>query len=68
MALPPEARKDVALRLLESLELADQESVDGAWLTEIGARVDQVVAGEVQMIPGEQAFADIAVRRSTRNA
>ena len=65
MALPPAVRKDVALRLLESLEIADQESVDEAWGREIGSRVDDLVEGDVQTIPGEQVFADIAARRST---
>jgi putative addiction module component (TIGR02574 family) len=68
MALPPAVRKDVALRLLESLEIADQESVDEAWGREIGSRVDDLVEGDVQTIPGEQVFADIAARRSTRHA
>jgi putative addiction module component (TIGR02574 family) len=68
MALPPSVRKDVALRLLESLEVADQASVDEAWSREIGSRVDDIVGGSVQTIPGEQVFADIAARRSTPNA
>lgn len=68
MALPPGVRRDVALRLLESLEIADQELVDEAWSKEIGSRVDDIVDGSVQTIPGEQVFADIAARRSTRNA
>ncbi|MDF1603645.1 addiction module protein [Nocardioides sp. YIM 152315] len=68
MALPPSVRKDVALRLLESLEVADQEAVDEAWGREIGSCVDEVVAGDVETIPGEQVFAEIAARRSTREA
>lgn len=68
MALPPSVRKDLALRLLESLEIADQESVDEAWSKEIGSRVDDVVGGRVQTIPGEQVFVDIAARRSARDA
>jgi putative addiction module component (TIGR02574 family) len=68
MALPPGVRRDVALRLLESLEIADQELVDEAWSREIGSRVDDIVAGNVQTMPGEQVFADIAARRSTRHA
>lgn len=68
MALPPSVRKDLALRLLESLEIADQESVDEAWSKEIGSRVDDIVGGRVQTIPGEQVFADIAARRSPHDA
>jgi putative addiction module component (TIGR02574 family) len=68
LALPPSVRKDVALRLLDSIEVADQASVDEAWNREIGSRVDDIVRGSVQTIPGEQVFADIAARRSTPNA
>ena len=45
LALPPSVRKDVALRLLESIEVADQESVDEAWTVEIGSRVDDILSG-----------------------
>lgn len=68
MSLPPSVRKDVALRLLESLEVADQESVDEAWTTEISSRVDDIVSGKVEMIPGEQVFAELAARRAARQA
>lgn len=68
MSLPPSVRKDLALRLLESLEVADQESVDEAWTDEIGSRVDDIVSGKVQMIPGEQVFAELAARRAVRQA
>lgn len=51
MSLPPSVREDVALRLLESLETPGQESVDESWTTEIGSRVDEMVSGDVQMVP-----------------
>ncbi|MCK5927077.1 MAG: addiction module protein [Nocardioides sp.] len=68
MNLPPSVRKDVALRLLESLEVADQESVDEAWTTEIGSRVDDVISGKVQPIPGDEVFARIDERLDAREA
>ncbi len=68
MSLPPSVRKDVAIRLLESLEVADQESVDAAWTSEIATRIDDIRSGKVKTVPGEQVFADIAVRRAARNA
>lgn len=68
LALPPSVRKDVALRLLESIEVADQESVDQAWTTEIGSRVDDILSGNVETIPGEQVFAELAARRAARQA
>ena len=68
MALPPSVRKDVALRLLESVEVADQESVDEAWTSEITSRVDDILSGKVQTVPGEQVFAEMAERRASRQA
>jgi putative addiction module component (TIGR02574 family) len=68
LALPPSVRRDVALRLLESIEVADQESVDEAWSEEIGSRVDDILSGKVETIPGEQVFAELAERRAARQA
>jgi putative addiction module component (TIGR02574 family) len=68
LALPPSVRKDVALRLLESIEVADQESVDEAWTGEISTRVDDILSGKVETIPGEQVFAELAARRAARQA
>jgi putative addiction module component (TIGR02574 family) len=68
LALPPSVRKDVALRLLESIEVADQETVDDAWTDEISTRVDDMLSGKVETIPGEQVFAGLAARRADRQA
>ena len=68
MALPPSVRKDLALRLLESIEVADQESVDRAWTAEIDLRVDDVLSGRVEMIPHEVVLAELAERREARHA
>lgn len=68
LALPPSVRKDVALRLLDSLEVADQESVDQAWTDEIASRVDDIVSGKVETIPGKQVFAELDARWAARRA
>ena len=68
MALPPSVRKDLALRLLESIEVADQESVDEAWTVEIGSRMDDILSGKVEMIPHEVVLAELAERRAARHA
>lgn len=49
-------------------EVADQESVDEAWTTEIGSRVDDVLSGKVQTIPGEEVFARVDERLDAREA
>lgn len=68
LALPPSVRKDVALRLLESVEVVDQETVDQAWTDEISTRVDSILSGKVETIPGEQVIAELAERRVARQA
>lgn len=68
LALPPSVRKDVALRLLESIEVADQECVDGAWTAEIESRVDDMLSGKVEMIPHEVVLTELAERRAARHA
>lgn len=68
LSLPPSVRKDVALRLLESVAVVDDESIARKWTTEISSRVDELVNGTVQTVPGEQVFADIAARRAARDA
>ncbi|KAA1380569.1 addiction module protein [Aeromicrobium fastidiosum] len=68
LALPPSVRKDMALRLLESVEDVDQESVDEAWTAEIGSRVDDLTSGKVQTIPGDEVFTRVAARLDAREA
>ncbi|GAB7006502.1 hypothetical protein JCM18899A_39750 [Nocardioides sp. AN3] len=61
-------RKDVALRLLNSLEVTDRETVDQVWTDEISTRVDDILSGTVESIPGDQVFAELAQRRAERRA
>lgn len=65
--LPPALRKEVALRLLESVEVID-ESIDEAWAEEIASRVDDIVRGKVATIPHEGVLAMRAARRAERQA
>jgi putative addiction module component (TIGR02574 family) len=68
LALPPSVRKDVALRLLDSVEVADQDSVYAAWTGEITSRVDDILSGKVETIPHEEVLAHLAERRAARQA
>ncbi|WP_152361090.1 addiction module protein [Microlunatus speluncae] len=67
MALPPSVRKDVALQLLESVEVVDQETLDDDWTDEIITRMEDIRSGKVQPVPGDQVFAELAGRRDARN-
>ncbi len=68
LALPPSVRKDIALRLLESVEVVDDDAIEEAWTNELSSRVDDIVSGKVTAVSGEQVFADIAARRAAHNA
>lgn len=72
MALPADARRRLAIRLLESVDDAEAASVDEAWTSEISSRVDDLLSGKVQTIPGEDVFARITehldAREAARNA
>ena len=68
MALPPSVRRDLALRLLDSVEDVERESVDDVWTKEISSRVHDILSGGVEMVPGDKVFAELADRRAARNA
>lgn len=68
MNLPPSVRKDVALRLLESLDVSDDDSIEEAWTAEIGSRIDDILSGKVQTIPHAEVKARMAERRAARHA
>jgi len=68
MNLPPSVRKDVALRLLESLDVSDDKSVEEAWTAEIGSRLDGIISGKVQTIPHAEVMARLAEDRAARHA
>lgn len=67
MSLPPSVRKDIALRLLESVEVVDDDSIEEAWTNELWSRVDDIVSGKVTTIAGQEAFIDITARRALHN-
>jgi putative addiction module component (TIGR02574 family) len=57
-ALPPEDRARLAEELLASLDPHDPE-VETAWDEELRRRIDEVERGIVQLIPADQAFAQV---------
>jgi putative addiction module component (TIGR02574 family) len=51
-------------RLVDSLDDAStDEGAEEAWADEIKSRVDDIRAGKVEMIPGEEVVRRLAVRR-----
>jgi putative addiction module component (TIGR02574 family) len=63
LALPLEARAELADSLLESLdaEPAD-EGVEAAWSVEIQRRIEEIDSGKVKMIPYEEVRRRLAAR------
>lgn len=67
LALPQEARAELADRLLQSLDDADQEEFDQEehdrlWAREAEDRIAACDRGELAEIPGEEVFASLKFR------
>jgi hypothetical protein len=56
MNRPAGSRAELAERMVESLDVSDNEEVQRAWAEEAIRRRDEVRSGLVQPIPGEQVL------------
>ena len=65
MSLPSESRARLADLLVESLDGADLGRIEELWLSEAKRRRNEVRAGTVKTIPGDQALKEVrdSVRR-----
>jgi len=59
MNLPGESRARLADLLVESLDSAALGEIDRLWLSEAKRRRDEVRAGKVKTIPGEEALRSV---------
>jgi hypothetical protein len=59
LALPSASRAFLAEKLIESLEFDPDPETQSAWIVEARKRRDEVRAGMVQPIPGEEALAQV---------
>ena len=59
MALPSESRARLADRLVESLDVDELGPIDRLWVDEAKRRRDEVRAGRVQPIKGEDALSKV---------
>jgi putative addiction module component (TIGR02574 family) len=59
MTLSPEARAELAERLVESLTQDISPEISSAQLAEVRRRIAQVDSGEVELIPGDEALARV---------
>jgi putative addiction module component (TIGR02574 family) len=59
LALPAADRAELADRLVESLDPAEDDRIRQLWLNEARHRIDEVRTGKVQTIPSDKAIAAI---------
>ncbi len=59
MTLPGELRARLAELLIESLDTDDFGAIERAWNLEAKRRRDEVRAGKVEPIPGDEALQDV---------
>ncbi len=59
MTLPGELRARLAELLVESLDADDFGAIEKAWNREAKRRRDEVRAGKVEAIPGDEALQDV---------
>ena len=59
LALPSEARAQLADRLVESLDPAEDGEMHRFWVTESQKRLHELRSGTVKSVPGDQAVAKL---------
>ena len=59
MTLPGESRARLADLLVESLDAGALTQIDRLWLSEAKRRRDEVRAGKVKTIPGDEALRSV---------
>jgi len=59
IALPPEARAELAERLIASLAEDVSPEITSAQLTEVRRRIAEVESGDATLIPGDEVLARV---------
>ncbi|MBW4645787.1 MAG: addiction module protein [Goleter apudmare HA4340-LM2] len=59
LSLPSESRALLAEKLIESLELDTDPTIQIAWTNEAKKRRDDIRSGAVQSVPGDDALAQV---------
>ncbi|HUF29800.1 MAG TPA: addiction module protein [Gemmatimonadaceae bacterium] len=61
--LPVEDRASLAHKLIASIDAAPTDSVEEAWMREVDRRAEQVIRGEIELVPGDEVFRKAFARR-----
>jgi len=59
MTLPSESRARLADLLVESLDVDDLGPIEQAWIAAAQRRRDDVRAGRIEAVPGEEALQEV---------
>jgi len=62
LSLPTDQRLALVNRILESLNVATQPEIAALWAEEAERRIEQVEAGQVKPVPGEDVFKETRER------
>jgi putative addiction module component (TIGR02574 family) len=59
LSLPSDERASLVEKLLTSLNLPVREDIDQLWADEAERRLSQIEQGDVELLPGNDVFAEI---------
>jgi putative addiction module component (TIGR02574 family) len=62
LSLPTDQRLALVNRILESLNVATQPEIAALWAEEAERRIEEVEAGQVKPVPGEDVFKETRER------
>ncbi len=62
LSLPADQRLALVNRILESLNAATQPKIAALWTEEAERRIEQIDAGTVKPVPGEEVFKEARQR------
>jgi putative addiction module component (TIGR02574 family) len=63
LSLPAEERARLAHTLIVSIDDDPAAGVEEAWLLEVDRRAEEVVRGEVELVPGDEVFRKAFAKR-----
>jgi putative addiction module component (TIGR02574 family) len=63
LSLPAEERARLAHTLIVSIDDDPAAGVEEAWLREVDRRAEEVMRGEVELVPGDEVFRKAFAKR-----
>jgi putative addiction module component (TIGR02574 family) len=66
MSLPAEERASLARKLIASIDAEATTEIEEAWIREVDRRAEEVMRGEVELVPGDEVFRKAFARRKRK--